>query len=569
MEPGVLIRAAAPAASRPGWLAPAAFAALVAAAALLGLGGFSLDLEEPRRALVALEMALRGDLVVPTVNGAPYLAKPPLWNWVLLGAVRVTGSTAEWVFRAPTVASFLLTAGLLVVALRRRLPPGLAVRAAGLFLTFTVLVFNGALLAEIDVFFALLVAAQALAVFHFEQEDRPVLLFTASYLLAALGALTKGAPALVAQGLTLVAWLAAQRRLRLLASGAHLAGLGVLALVLGGYLAAYAARAEPGPYLARLLLESVDRTAPQYGAAAVALQLLGLPLMVAGVLLPWTYLLPFLAAPPFRARLRATPALRFCAVFVAANAVPYWLSPGTRPRYLFALLPFLAVLLAAALGPSADGTAPLTPPPSGPIARAYGRVADALALAALVALPLVCAAVPFTRYGAFVASGVAWAAVVAGLGALAAWAVARPAQRRSALMLGVVGARLAYGLVVPAVRDAEGASRFARGVVEAARARAGDAPLALAGWERLAPRRPLPGAPPVAFVEREWFPLALSFYYTAGTGRVLPFIARPATGGVYLAHAGFEPGCAAEELARFASPRGPDEALKLLRCAGP
>ena len=42
-----------------------------------------LDGEEPRRALVSIEMLESGNYIMPTVFGWPYYNKPPIYNWIL------------------------------------------------------------------------------------------------------------------------------------------------------------------------------------------------------------------------------------------------------------------------------------------------------------------------------------------------------------------------------------------------------------------------------------------------------------------------------------------------------
>jgi len=185
----------------------AALALLVIAGLTVNLGVLPLQFEEPRRTLVALEMLLRGDYVVLTTHGELYFNKPPLFNWVLIALLRLFGSGEAWVFRLATVASMLGLGLALWCVARRHLGGPTALRATAFLLTFTTLLFYGSLYAEPDVFFALLVALQALAIFAFEQAGRPLPLFVVSYLLAALGVLTKGLPSIVFQGLTLAAWL--------------------------------------------------------------------------------------------------------------------------------------------------------------------------------------------------------------------------------------------------------------------------------------------------------------------------------------------------------------------------
>ncbi len=43
-----------------------------------------LFLEEPRRALVAMEMMYSGDYIHTTIHGAAYYNKPPLFNWLVV-----------------------------------------------------------------------------------------------------------------------------------------------------------------------------------------------------------------------------------------------------------------------------------------------------------------------------------------------------------------------------------------------------------------------------------------------------------------------------------------------------
>lgn len=82
---------------------------LSAIAFCIGMQVAPLHLEEPRRALVAMEMLYSGEWVHTTIHGAPYYNKPPLFNWVLAGGYRLFG-IHEWVSRAVTVISHLIIA---------------------------------------------------------------------------------------------------------------------------------------------------------------------------------------------------------------------------------------------------------------------------------------------------------------------------------------------------------------------------------------------------------------------------------------------------------------------------
>lgn len=537
-------------------LLAAAFVLLIAAGLLVNLGVRPLEFEEPRRALVALEMALRGNLLVPTTNGALYLNKPPLFNWLLIACTRLTGSHAEWVLRLPTVASMLGMALAFWWVARRRLGRSTALTATAFLLTFPTLLFYGTLYGEIDVFYALLVVLQGLAVFAFEQADRPVAMFVWSYLFTALGFLTKGVPSLAFQALTLAGWLMVVRRPRWLLSWAHLAGIATFALCAGGYFAAYARYADPLPFLAKLLFEGADKTAagPSGGAVRLALQLVGFPFQLAWLCFPWVAFAPGFLAREARARVRSTPFLAFCATFVAANVAPYWISPGNKPRYMFPFLPFLAALLAVAHEHLAER-------------GVYGRVLRWVAGVALALAPLAVAVVPFTPWGRSVSSLWLWGAVAALLGVLAVrfWRAAPGWPRLALALLAIAAARIGYDLLVPQFRREHSENPFFERVASVLNTEFRDQPVLLVGKERLVVHTiPVVGRS-FTYSEPEWFSFSLSFHYTRGRNEPLRYAETLEPGKLYLAHTAFPVTAPHEVIRVFDFPVGDDKDLKLFR----
>lgn len=74
---------------------------LLVGPALLLYPGLAFPLIEPdesRYAQIPFEMQLRGDYLVPRLQGEPYLDKPPLFYWMVAGCYRVFG-VHEWVAR--------------------------------------------------------------------------------------------------------------------------------------------------------------------------------------------------------------------------------------------------------------------------------------------------------------------------------------------------------------------------------------------------------------------------------------------------------------------------------------
>src|SRR5512142_2506423 len=66
--------------------------------------------DEPRYARVAVEMHRAHDWVRPTLAGAPWLEKPPLYYWLASAAYSVLGET-ETAARLPSVMAALLLVG--------------------------------------------------------------------------------------------------------------------------------------------------------------------------------------------------------------------------------------------------------------------------------------------------------------------------------------------------------------------------------------------------------------------------------------------------------------------------
>src|SRR5262245_60006821 len=66
-----------------------------------GLGAFGLvGADEPRYAQIAREMWARHDWIVPTLNGQPWLEKPVLLYWKVMGSYAVLG-VHDWAARVP------------------------------------------------------------------------------------------------------------------------------------------------------------------------------------------------------------------------------------------------------------------------------------------------------------------------------------------------------------------------------------------------------------------------------------------------------------------------------------
>jgi 4-amino-4-deoxy-L-arabinose transferase-like glycosyltransferase len=105
-------------------LGPARLAAIVGMSAMtLGVGlGCSgrLTYHEAIWAQSARELLARGDLLVPTLDGRPWLEKPPLLTWLIALSGGLAGRIDETVARMPAVvAATVMAIGVAVMAARR------------------------------------------------------------------------------------------------------------------------------------------------------------------------------------------------------------------------------------------------------------------------------------------------------------------------------------------------------------------------------------------------------------------------------------------------------------------
>jgi 4-amino-4-deoxy-L-arabinose transferase-like glycosyltransferase len=87
------------------WLELLTVAGFCAFLFFYGLGAFGLvGADEPRYAQIAREMLARHDLVTPTLDGSPWLEKPPLYYWGAMEGYAVFG-VKDWVARLPSAAA--------------------------------------------------------------------------------------------------------------------------------------------------------------------------------------------------------------------------------------------------------------------------------------------------------------------------------------------------------------------------------------------------------------------------------------------------------------------------------
>lgn len=324
---------------------------LVAALLLYRIGDVPLlGPDEPRYARVAVEMSRARELVTPTLQGEPWLEKPPLYYWLAGAAFRVLGET-ETAARLPSVAaSLLFVASVALVAAR------LYGRAAGLHAGFVagtcVLAFVYGRAAAMDMLLAATVTV-ATGLLGLRALGRAgSIALPAAYAFMGLATLAKGPLGVLLPGLVIAGYLVTSRQWSLWRALVSPASVIAFLLVAGPWHAAiYAAHGHRfvEQFLLNHNLSRFTSTVHNHPGPPWYY----LPVLIAG-LFPWSGLLA-VAAASFRPR--GSAADRFVLLWLALPLLFFSAAGSKLPGYVLPCLAPLAVLLGRAADDLVHGRA--------------------------------------------------------------------------------------------------------------------------------------------------------------------------------------------------------------------
>ena len=310
---------------------------------LTHLGYIPLDIEtdEARRALVSLEMMLSKNYLTPTLNGELFLNKPPLYNWLVIASVKLCGSFSMFAFRLPVIISLACMGTAVYYFTKKYTSSLIAFFTAFAFCTNGRIFIYDSFQGLIDTTFSCIVYLNFMVIFWLGEQKKFALLFLLSYLLTAIGFLTKGMPMLVFQGVSLITYFVLKDNVKRLLQPVHFLGLGVLVLVPGAYYIAYFS-INPIPLstlFSNLLHESTKRTGLELGAEKTFFHFFSFPFGFLFHFAPWTIFSIALVQKNVLKKIKENSFIHYSASIFMANLMVYWLSPEVYPRYLFMFLP--------------------------------------------------------------------------------------------------------------------------------------------------------------------------------------------------------------------------------------
>lgn len=317
---------------------------LLIPALLIHIGLPQLYGEEPRRAVVALEMMLRGNYIIPTIHGEPYFLKPPFYNWILAAIYQVTGNPSEFNTRMTTVISLLLLGLIIFITGKKYVSTSFGALSSLLFITASGNLFFNSLLAEIDMFYSLVTYSGLISLFHFQQKKKYIPLFLVVYFLGAIGFLIKGMPSLLYTGLSLLVLLVVSGEWNKLFHWAHAAGILLFVLIVGGYLFIYSRQGDVITFILNLSVESGKRFSGDTFLDYLKHFVL-YPLDTLMNLLPASLLILFTFRKSFLQVIRKNSFMKFALLMLVIHFPIYWIPPGGRQRYIIMLYPFIIQII--------------------------------------------------------------------------------------------------------------------------------------------------------------------------------------------------------------------------------
>lgn len=315
----------------------------------LNLGLAPLKHEEPRRALISLEMLFRNNWIVPTEFGEYYYKKPPLFNWVIIAGFYLFGNYSEFAVRFFPILSFIGMGILVFWVGRKYVSLAFGIYAGLLTLTMVdILYYFSATAGEIDLFYSFITLASFFTIFHFYEKQQYYLLFITTYSLGAIGTLTKGLPSLVFLALSIGVFFLYKRELKKLFGLAHISGILLFVVIVGGYFWWYSQyNALEGFYASdeSLWSQASERTMLRNQILELIPHLFTFPLITLQNIAPASLLVIFLFRKNLIASFAQNRLIIFCFFILMTNLLVYWISPGTRSRYVYMLYPLAVMLL--------------------------------------------------------------------------------------------------------------------------------------------------------------------------------------------------------------------------------
>jgi 4-amino-4-deoxy-L-arabinose transferase-like glycosyltransferase len=318
-------------------------------AILLCIPAFILNLDklpfigdEAIRSLVALEMMLSNNYIVPTMRGDFYFSKPPLYNWILILFFKLSGTLNEFVARIPTVIfTYAFTFLIWFFNKNRFQHKKHAIILAFSFLTCGRMIFYDSFLGLIDIFFSMVTYTMIIWAYYMAERNRMHKMYVMLYALSVIGLMLKGLPTLHFLTFTLLIIHYIFGKWEMLRSKTHLLSfLGALLIILS-YFYLYNNYIDAHKTMAPLIDQATRRTIIRYDIIDMLKHLISYPIENLYHFFPWTLLGFLVFQSGILKIIKSNRYIWYSTLCFISNFIVYWISPEVFPRYILMLIPLI------------------------------------------------------------------------------------------------------------------------------------------------------------------------------------------------------------------------------------
>ena len=396
--------------------------------------------DEIRRGLVSLEMLLSGNYLVPTINGEPYLNKPPLYNWLLALSYKTFGIN-EFALRMPVIVAIFWFGWLIYIFTSKFISKKAALIASLFFMTNGRILIYDSLLGLIDILYSSLVYLSFMLVYFYGKKEKWYQLFIYSYLLVVVGYLMKGLPSIVYQGFLLGVFFLMEKKWKVIFHKAHFIGAGIAVGLLGIYYYFYFQQVNftPSQLFTRIITESTIRTVKENAnwLKDFTIHFFTYPSVFTYHYAPWTILLFLVIRKNSLQILRQNNFIWFNAMLFFTCFFIYWFSPYIIARYMFMQLPLCFTVAAYYYVEVAKPDEKLV------------IIFHKMLIGVLLIVGVGCLSLPFISFTNHL-TGIVWKSIVVAIILIACGylSIRFPSLRLSFIILGIVCSRFGFNWFV-------------------------------------------------------------------------------------------------------------------------
>ncbi len=311
------------------------------------LGELAFHHEEPRRALIARDMVSSGEYFVPKLDGQVYLAKPPLFNWAVVGAGAIFGEINELSARLISVVALLLLALAMLYLLRLHLNFGALIFFA-IGIVFSPEFANKARLAEIELLFTLFVSLSIWVWFNaYQRGETGFKLWLLPSLFTGLAFITKREPAILFYYLSIAGYLVYEGKFKQLFAWQQVVSGVVILLIAFIWLGPVLNQVSLSAFTENSKVEVMQRELDT-GVLDYLFNVVTYPLEICLALLPFSVFLFFLLFKKVRVSVIQTHSkiCAFCIIALLCNVPVYLFRGDIAVRYFLPMFPTVLVLCA-------------------------------------------------------------------------------------------------------------------------------------------------------------------------------------------------------------------------------